>query len=277
MESAVPAFFGKPLLIRVNIKGSRFTAITVQPQVESVDDGLFDVLYIGTDDGKVLKVVNIATASSVKTVVISENVILPNGSPVKQLKIAPGYGRVIVVGRDEARLANLNHCATKTRCADCVALQDPHCAWDMKKEICASLDAVSTVKRSLMQDVIRGDGRKCLSSGKKNQNEYNNNLENKINADLEDHNEIPDQFLKGAGNGIDCNNNVESNEINGCAVQQKLVIYTAETLHLFVIGACFIGLLLGFIAGFLFSRKFHPSSHQGVPFIEQRNRLDRYV
>lgn len=69
------------------------------------------------DDGKVLKVVNIATLSNVRSVVISENVILPNGAPVKELKIAPGYGRVIVVGRDEARLANLNHCSTKTRCA----------------------------------------------------------------------------------------------------------------------------------------------------------------
>lgn len=68
------------------------------------------------DDGKVLKVVNIATQSSVKTVVISENVILPNGSPVKQLKIAPGYGNVVVIGRDEARLATLNHCSGATQC-----------------------------------------------------------------------------------------------------------------------------------------------------------------
>lgn len=48
MEAAVPSLYGKPLLIRLNIKGSRFTAITVHPQVESVDDGYFDVLYIGT-------------------------------------------------------------------------------------------------------------------------------------------------------------------------------------------------------------------------------------
>lgn len=61
--------------------------------------------------------VNIATLSDVKTVVISENVILPNGAVIKELTIAPGYGRVIVVGRDEARLVNLNHCSTKTRCA----------------------------------------------------------------------------------------------------------------------------------------------------------------
>lgn len=115
----------------------------------------------------------------------------------------------------------------------------------------------------------------CL--GKINANkEYNNNLEKKINSDLEDLNEIPDQFLKKTSTDVDCNN-AENNEINGCAVQQKLVIYTAETLHIFVVGACFVGLFLGFIAGFLFSRKFHSPSHQGVPFIEQHNHLDRQV
>lgn len=56
------------------------------------------------------------TQTITKTVIISENVILPNGAPVKQLKIAPGHGQVVVVGRDEARLANLNHCSSKTDC-----------------------------------------------------------------------------------------------------------------------------------------------------------------
>lgn len=98
--------------------------------------------------------------------------------------------------------------------------------------------------------------------------------ENKIVADIEDENEIPDQLLKTDTHNPECNN-VESNEINGCAVQQKLVIYSAGTLQLIVIGACFVGLFLGFVAGFLFSRRFHPQSHPDVPFIEQHNHLDR--
>lgn len=47
MEEAVPALFGNPLLIRVSLH-YRFTAIVVEPQVASINDGLFDVLYIGT-------------------------------------------------------------------------------------------------------------------------------------------------------------------------------------------------------------------------------------
>lgn len=68
------------------------------------------------DDGKVLKAVNIPNADTAKAIVISENTVLPHGAAVKQLKIAPGYGKLVVVGKDELRLANLNHCASITRC-----------------------------------------------------------------------------------------------------------------------------------------------------------------
>lgn len=52
MENSVPAMFGKPILIRVSLQ-YRFTAIAVDAQVATVDDGLFDVIYVGTDNGKV--------------------------------------------------------------------------------------------------------------------------------------------------------------------------------------------------------------------------------
>ena len=47
MENAVPAFFGQPLLIRIS-QQYRFTAIAVDPQVETLNDGKFDILYVGT-------------------------------------------------------------------------------------------------------------------------------------------------------------------------------------------------------------------------------------
>lgn len=47
MENAVPAMFGKPVLIRVS-QEYRFTAITVEPQVEALNSEKYDVLYVGT-------------------------------------------------------------------------------------------------------------------------------------------------------------------------------------------------------------------------------------
>lgn len=51
MENAVPTFFGQPLLIRVSFQ-YRFTVIAVEPQVKSVDDKPYDILYVGT--GKII-------------------------------------------------------------------------------------------------------------------------------------------------------------------------------------------------------------------------------
>lgn len=115
MEEAVPALFGKPLLIRVSIH-YRFTAIAVDPQVPTVNDERFDIIYVGTDNGKVLKVVNIPYGTTAKAVVISENTVFPDGVAVKQLKISPANGNVVAVGRDEVRLVDLQHCSNIHQC-----------------------------------------------------------------------------------------------------------------------------------------------------------------
>lgn len=70
---------------------------------------------------------------------------------------------------------------------------------------------------------------------------------------------------------------LDENSIGGCAVRQQLVIYTAGTLHIVVVVVSIVGLLLGFIAGYLFSQKFHShSQYPEAPFIEQHNHLERY-
>lgn len=42
----------------------------------------------------------------------------------------------------------------------CIALQDPHCAWDVKQGLCIAIDSAIS-RRTLVQDVINGDGKKC--------------------------------------------------------------------------------------------------------------------
>lgn len=45
----------------------------------------------------------------------------------------------------------------------CIALQDPHCAWDVKQGACVTIDTVPTLTKYLMQDILRGDGKKCAA------------------------------------------------------------------------------------------------------------------
>lgn len=49
MEKAVPSYHGRPILIRVSLN-YRFTAIAVDPQVRTVNDETFDIIYIGTGE-----------------------------------------------------------------------------------------------------------------------------------------------------------------------------------------------------------------------------------
>ncbi|RZB39945.1 semaphorin-1a [Asbolus verrucosus] len=282
MEEAVPAFFGKPILVRVSFQ-YRFTAITVHAQVKTINNQYFDVLYIGTDDGKVLKAVNVPNGDTAKAIVISENTVLPHGAAVKQLKLSDysSYGKVVVVGRDEVRLATLNHCASITRCSECVELQDPHCAWDAKQNSCVSIDIVTSY-RFLIQDVLRGDGSKCWSPQKDKKTVIKNKKDNTAiekeiiaNSIDEEGTDSTDPLVRTGLDDPECDP-VSENSVGGCAVRQQLVIYTAGTLHIVVVVVSIVGLFLGFIAGYLFSQKFHSSTqYPEAPFIEQHNHLER--
>ena len=70
----VPPFFGSPVLIRTGLV-SRFTSIAVDPQVGTTEGKTYDVLFVGTTRGRVIKAINAQSADSrdgVDTVIIEE-------------------------------------------------------------------------------------------------------------------------------------------------------------------------------------------------------------
>lgn len=71
-----------------------------------------------------LKVVNIPSSNSTKAFVISENEVFAKGTPIKQLKIVPGYGKVVAVTKREVKLVTLNHCAGISRCRYAILVFD---------------------------------------------------------------------------------------------------------------------------------------------------------
>lgn len=102
------------------------------------------------------------------------------------------------------------------------------------------------------------------------------NTEKSISENNVEESDATDPLIKPESNNCNNDGDVNTNNINGCAVRQRLVIYTAETLHLVVFGVSLAGLLLGFIAGYLVSRRFHsPPPYPDAPFIEQHNHLER--
>ncbi|XP_066248639.1 semaphorin-1A-like [Euwallacea similis] len=275
MENAVPAFHGRPILIRVSLT-YRFTAIVVDPQVRTVNDRTYDVIYIGTDDGKVLKVVNIATDQSSKAFVISDNEVFPKGTAVRQLTLAPGYGKIIAVSKGETKLVAINHCKFIATCSECIEIRDPHCAWDQLKNVCVSMDAVTSF-RYLVQDVARGNASKCKASTNEKvpRKEYDDTI-NDNSIDQEEPRSGVDESLKTIDllePSYDCSNDINGDVRVSCS-QVRKSDFTSGTLWWGIIVAAMMGLFLGFLGGYCVSKKLY-LQYPNTPFIEQHNQLDR--
>ncbi|EEC14423.1 Semaphorin-1A, putative, partial [Ixodes scapularis] len=149
MDQAVPSYFGRPILVHTGFQ-YRFTYIAVDPQVETVNGKKYDVLFIGTDVGRVLKAVNVASGatggnqqqqSKGGPVLVEDVGVFESGAPVTNLLVHRNARepRLIVVAPSEIHSIPLFGCQRYAgSCADCVALQDPYCAWDTDNNACVN-------------------------------------------------------------------------------------------------------------------------------------------
>jgi semaphorin 6 len=169
MDEAVSAFFTRPLLVRVSLE-YRFTKIAVDWQVGALDGKAYDVLFIGTDHGKVIKALNLASFDShkaVNSIVIEELQVLPLKVAVKDLYVAhmDGESKLVVVSDDEIRAVKLQRCSSDkiTNCRECVDLQDPYCAWDIVERRCTAVGSRdwSADKEIFIQNIAVGEHKAC--------------------------------------------------------------------------------------------------------------------
>ncbi|VEN51623.1 unnamed protein product, partial [Callosobruchus maculatus] len=119
MDESVPSFFGQPIVVRASFH-YRFTQIAVDPQVKVPGGKTYDVLFIGTDNGKVIKAVNGLSADQrygVRTVVIEEIQVFPSHVPVRNMKVERGNKgekggetRLIVVSDSEVQSLRVHRC-----------------------------------------------------------------------------------------------------------------------------------------------------------------------
>lgn len=322
MDEAVPAFFTRPILIRISLQ-YRFTKIAVDQQVRTPDGKAYDVLFIGTDDGKVIKALNSASFDSSETVdsvVIEELQVLPPGVPVKNLYVVRMDGddsKLVVVSDDEILAIKLHRCGSDkiTNCRECVSLQDPYCAWDNVELKCTAVGSPdwSAGKKRFIQNISLGEHKACggrpqteivaspvptqpttkasdegttcppcscvcpsSSSAERldaaagdpvhsiHQAEFEPEIDNEIVIGVDDSNVIPNTLaeINHAGSKLPSS-------------QEKLPIYTAETLTIAIVTSCLGALVVGFISGFLFSRRCRGEDYTDMPFPDQRHQLNR--
>ncbi|KAG8232770.1 hypothetical protein J437_LFUL012909 [Ladona fulva] len=269
MDESVPSFFGEPIVIR-----------TIDPQIKTPGGKAYDVLFIGTDNGKVIKAVNADSADTTKhvnPVVIEEIQVFPPNVPIRNLKVvretrgSVQNGRLIVVSDQEVQSLSLHRCYSDKilSCSECVALQDPYCAWDKQNQKCRAVGSPRwNEEKNFYQSISTGVHASCPASklGKDAGSPGGLSSSNypKYNPDMgRVGKELPE------GEVINIMQNEESHNGEGPAVSaadSPLPQYTVETLAIAVVAGSLAALVVGFVSGYLCGRKCHKEEEDNLPY-----------
>jgi len=259
MNTAVESFFPGPLLVRTGLD-TGFTSIDVDAQVVSPEGATYDVIFVGTRSGHLLKSVNTISGvdggptSRPPVPVIIEEIEAVNGAVIKVQVVndEKGSGHVIVVSSSEVRSYPLYRCDKATSCSQCVALQDPYCAWDLRDGVCRGASSWSKgSQKSYFQNVTGGHHSSCPhsdaalpTSNYPNKNKYNSGTV--INS-------IEDKLLLEKVS----NSNHEVGTRRDISPEKKVApaLFTLETLIITVSAGAVAALVLGFVTGYCCGRK----------------------
>ncbi|XP_053991231.1 semaphorin-1A-like isoform X1 [Hylaeus volcanicus] len=283
MDDAVQSFFSLPVITKVsfNAYSYRFTKVAVDAQVKALNGKAYDILYIGTDDGRILKALNARapeSLSNVGQVIVSDVQVLKYGQAIKDLVVVHLAGeasKLVVFADSEIRAIPLYHCdaPAATTCKSCVALQDPHCAWDATKNLCVAVSTKlhdSDADKTLFQNVTNGSHKGCGYEP-----ETAKPVQPAVPPEI-GRGEQPDERDNEIVIELDRENQYGRTQPRANEPQDVIatpVVYSAQTLTGALIGTCFFSLVAGFASGFWFSQRLRGAPYPEPP--EQRQQLNR--
>ncbi|KAG8198673.1 hypothetical protein JTE90_015501 [Oedothorax gibbosus] len=274
MDQSVPAFWGKPIVIYTGFK-YRYTHIAVDPQIETANGEKFDVLFIGTDNGKVIKALNggsDGSAHRVIPIIVEEMLVFPQRVPISNMLVyhTAHEQKLVVVSRDEILTIPLHSCAKNAKtCSLCVALRDPYCAWDMNQRVCTSSKNRILKSDKFVQNVVDGWDARCQEGRPLNKETVPQRSPHQSASRHDNHlggRPIPQE-------DPDIIPNIIPDEPD--AARDYHMIYTAETLAIAVTSSIVSSLVVGFISGYIFSRRCRneemESPYDEAPYMEQQH------
>ncbi|KRZ07401.1 Semaphorin-1A [Trichinella zimbabwensis] len=168
LSDAVPNYYEQPLVVDTSL-GYQFTALAVDV-VQSVSGFQYSVLFVGTNDGRVLKYVNVAQDTEVKSVLIetvhffADRTTISNIRAVHSDEANQKTVSLLISTNDQLKLVPAHYCANKTSCRTCTQLQDPYCAWDLIRSQCVSTVSGNWSESDFAQSVSSGQSPLCMDS-----------------------------------------------------------------------------------------------------------------
>ncbi|XP_078406776.1 semaphorin-4B-like isoform X2 [Cetorhinus maximus] len=118
-------------------------------QVNSLD-GIYDVLFLGTSDGRLHKAVLIGSSSYI----IEEKKLFKNSQPIRNLEHHQGF--LYIGSPTEVIQVVMADCEQYKTCYDCIFARDPHCGWSKLASRCKLYEKHSSNSGDL-QDVKKGN------------------------------------------------------------------------------------------------------------------------
>lgn len=150
MDQVIQPVGQKPSLVR---KGAMFTRIIVN-QVQAADDKIYHVMFIGTENGTIVKAVNYDG----EMFIIEETHVSQSHDSIKVLHFSSVSDQLYAGSDSGVVQIPLANCERSSSCRDCVLSRDPYCGWDKSAEKCVSL---SKSQEKLIQSVKDGDASIC--------------------------------------------------------------------------------------------------------------------
>uniref|UniRef100_A0A673HEJ4 Semaphorin-3G-like n=1 Tax=Sinocyclocheilus rhinocerous TaxID=307959 RepID=A0A673HEJ4_9TELE len=120
----------QPLLLRTSAP-YRLTHITVDRT--QAEDGYYDVMFIGTDIGTVLKVIVLGNSNSLanEEITLEEMQVFKVPTPITSMDISVKRQTLFVGSQTGVVQVPLHRCSMYGKaCAECCLARDPYCAWD---------------------------------------------------------------------------------------------------------------------------------------------------
>ncbi|XP_028670807.1 semaphorin-3ab [Erpetoichthys calabaricus] len=154
MYNPVHPINNRPIIIKTDVD-YQFTQIVVD-RVDA-EDGQYDVMFIGTDVGTVLKVVTIPkeTWHDLEEVLLEEMTVFREPTPITAMDFSTKQQQLYLGSAIGVSQMPLHRCNVYGKaCAECCLARDPYCAWDGTE---CSRYFPTAKRRTRRQDIRNGD------------------------------------------------------------------------------------------------------------------------
>ncbi|XP_005039295.1 PREDICTED: semaphorin-3E [Ficedula albicollis] len=147
----------RPILVKTD---GKYNLKQIAVDRVEAEDGQYDVLFIGTDNGIVLKVITIYNqeTESMEEVILEELQVFKMPVPIISMEISSKRQQLYVGSESVIAQVKFHQCDMYgTACADCCLARDPYCAWDGIACSRYYPTAVQAKRRFRRQDVRHGN------------------------------------------------------------------------------------------------------------------------